>query len=914
MIDITRKTFDPKKRYSAVVAQQGRVLIDADLNELQDIHEEKVETALTDVIGPDGAPKRGPNSGFAIAVASGGTDLSLSAGHYYVGGRLCVTAATTYKIQPWEKPALPTPANGLYVAYIDTWERPVTALDDPNLIEPALGGPDTTGREQVIWKVRLASLAAGTTCENLGSAWKPNPGSGLLAAKVPDDNPNTSLCSLGPRGGYQLMENHLYRVQVHTAGNLNTAVFKWSRDNGCVAGALTSAPGVNVTVADLGPDSALRIQGGIVEPVDRWTETGAPVHPLCSVQSSNGSQLTLSPAAQYDQNAEPKLRRWDGTFQDSNKGVDGYVVLEGGLAVKLSGSDFKVGDYWLIPARAATDSQIGHLMWPGGAVPTSVLPHGVEHRYAALGIVNVTNGLFTGPTMDCRELFPAITDIRAVDVSYQTGPCQMGGAKNVQEAIDFLCDRHETTCTVVIEQGDDAVQKIMNVPPGTDMEICFGVGTFNLATTIAPEGQNKAHLKICGCGRATKIIIDNREMAIMLNNYLSVTVRDISTESRFAKSVGGPNPNNGGVLTLFNCKEALIEAVHIVTGEGAVRSVSAINSYRSTLVPDYLATEHILRIYGCTLEVGNAQIGIQVVNGGEVRIDNNVIRNTTRPILPLANRLLDNMYRSRLRARIMGHLGNIENAGDSVTTESLNIGGIQLWFTTAENLKGTWGKVIQDQQIPEMTQVYSAVKWLKKRVDSYMLDPTLRATYLQLNNWFNVLQQENQSVMSQGIVIAGRSAPVVEIHKNTIHWSQMGIHIGVSHSPQNSDQQDWIGDVRIESNTIRTYLKRDAIGQRHGIFVGNVVGLLIHNNRLQLNRTNGAAHYIAHGIRTFGYLGDFLLISQNRVDFYNIGMRINPQSQRTDLQLWEVRNNFVATCGKRLQLSGGVQQFDNVIP
>src|SRR5262249_44386776 len=48
--------------------------------------------------------------------------------------------------------------DGTYLAYADVWDRHVTVLDDAGLLEPALGGPDTTTRIRTIRQVRLRAL------------------------------------------------------------------------------------------------------------------------------------------------------------------------------------------------------------------------------------------------------------------------------------------------------------------------------------------------------------------------------------------------------------------------------------------------------------------------------------------------------------------------------------------------------------------------------------------------------------------------------------------------------------------------------------------------------------------------------------------------------------------------------------
>jgi hypothetical protein len=54
--DFSRSTFDPRKHYSGVRMQQGRVQLDADWNENLDILLRRIETETIDVIGECGVP------------------------------------------------------------------------------------------------------------------------------------------------------------------------------------------------------------------------------------------------------------------------------------------------------------------------------------------------------------------------------------------------------------------------------------------------------------------------------------------------------------------------------------------------------------------------------------------------------------------------------------------------------------------------------------------------------------------------------------------------------------------------------------------------------------------------------------------------------------------------------------------
>ena len=95
--DLSRTTFNRLKHFSRVVAQQGRVQLDADWNEQSSIMLYQLRRLAADVIGPAGGPAG--NLGFGLdaldaSIASGTADFSIGAGHYYVDGILCELDAT----------------------------------------------------------------------------------------------------------------------------------------------------------------------------------------------------------------------------------------------------------------------------------------------------------------------------------------------------------------------------------------------------------------------------------------------------------------------------------------------------------------------------------------------------------------------------------------------------------------------------------------------------------------------------------------------------------------------------------------------------------------------------------------------------------------------------------------------------
>ena len=144
---------------------------------------------------------------------------------------------TNSRICP-EPPPLPAGA-GPHLVYLKAWQRERTAIEDPRLIEPALG-VDTTTRLQTAWQVKvLPDVGEAVTCatplEDVPGFTAAEPrAAGRLTTGTADVAVEPDPCRVPPSGGYKGLENQLYRVEIHDAGDLagaDRATFKWSRDN-----------------------------------------------------------------------------------------------------------------------------------------------------------------------------------------------------------------------------------------------------------------------------------------------------------------------------------------------------------------------------------------------------------------------------------------------------------------------------------------------------------------------------------------------------------------------------------------------------------------------------------------------------------------------------------------------------------
>ena len=156
--DLTRAAYYPGKRYSGVRMQQGRVLTDDDFNEQEQINHEDKRRTRRDIIGIAGSP----DQGFAVGnvTSTGGTvDFDIASGTFYIGGvRVELAESQRFQLQgDWlQKPDDAAPAGERYdMVYLQVWQQSVSAVEDSELIEKALGGPDTSTRRRTMCRVRL---------------------------------------------------------------------------------------------------------------------------------------------------------------------------------------------------------------------------------------------------------------------------------------------------------------------------------------------------------------------------------------------------------------------------------------------------------------------------------------------------------------------------------------------------------------------------------------------------------------------------------------------------------------------------------------------------------------------------------------------------------------------------------------
>jgi hypothetical protein len=293
--DFTRFTFDPDKHYTAVRKQQGRVDLDADWNEEIDIHSHLETLEALDVIGKCGVPKK--TAGFEVGILPDGSDLTLSAGRFYIKGMLCETEKTSYLKQP-NLPGPPpfSPVKGRTdLVYLETWRRHITALEDEDLLEPALGGADTATRMQTVWQVKILPDVKTSDCTGKIGTWPPVPpldARGTLTTSVSASSATTNPCLIAPGGGYRGLENRLYRVEIHDGGQ----PYAWPRPAGVVSAVASPVSGQKhqVKVTDWTVDGVAWYVGQTIELHNTQTDNAGEGGTLARITAVDSATLTLT--------------------------------------------------------------------------------------------------------------------------------------------------------------------------------------------------------------------------------------------------------------------------------------------------------------------------------------------------------------------------------------------------------------------------------------------------------------------------------------------------------------------------------------------------------------------------------------------------------------------------------------------
>ena len=458
---ISRQTFVASQRYSGVYQQMGRMITDADWNELTAIVQHRLSDALRDIIG-NGVPR---DRGLVIETSPGVYELQW--GYAYVDGHLAQVVPdhgdSSKAFNLAEQQDFPNMGNltaGDHRLYLDVWQRTVTHHEDGQLIDPGLKGADTCTRSQTMAQVKACDLSISADDIENNPVINPAIGSIVVSLAVRQGetlrdpcDPCSEELALTENVG-----NFLFRLEVHDVvfsddptPEVIGLTLKWSSENGAEVYAINANP----TGFQSNQWSYEFFDGVDNTPANHFRSEKQLGHHLNTNFTPTRGEITqgFSPEATSLSETDDLVRRWDGYIvleRDGNdwsliEGFDrgrelstgygenahGYTNLDALCHINLDKLvlDFSLdnivavaGDYWLAPVRETVHSA-------GSVLLDNSLAEGIEHHYWALGAVNIDNTgaitLFTPEdSLLCEAFeFPPLTDIRSDDICYIVPSC-----------------------------------------------------------------------------------------------------------------------------------------------------------------------------------------------------------------------------------------------------------------------------------------------------------------------------------------------------------------------------------------------------------------------------------------------------------------------------------------------------------
>lgn len=509
--DFSDWRFDPTENFNGVLQQQGKVLLDRDWNEQTRITKHWQDTAGRDAIGPlvAAVPAAAPN-GFKIESAAktiiGGQnaiELTVDPGRIWADGLLAylppvdpahptvpVNREATYLQPPLQDPPgdITSLATGVRdCVVLELSRESFNGFQWPDrLIEPALGGPDTTERVQTKLAFKLWRLADDEDCHTIHDKLQDDPGKfGKLTVSLQPTTVVPGDCPVVEGGGYTGFEHNLYRVEIAdvTSGE---AMFKWSQWNGGLVGrGLFDASGTPSKVTLTANLTAI-INSGLtdfyLEALAYDTDLGCwRVTYGATATLNNDNELELGATAvfgTFPTSSDPVFfRLWNGLepvsdYTNSATPVELRDGIQFVFDVPGASAFYRPGDYWTFPVRA------GEIKNPDTLIDAQP-PVGVIYHRVPLAVITWGASFDTtvdGEIEDCRRRFRPLTQL-------------------------------DTCCTFRVGNGDtsigdfESIQDAINALPPEGGEVCILPGTYTENITLL----NLKNVTISGCGPRTVI-------------------------------------------------------------------------------------------------------------------------------------------------------------------------------------------------------------------------------------------------------------------------------------------------------------------------------------------------------------------------------------------------------------------------
>ena len=507
-----------KQNINGVLHQQGRVLLDRDWNDQRRLTGDWQDRAGRDVLGRGvmAVPADAP-SAFKISEATaedGRARLTVQPGTGWADGLVVsirgvtedtgatedtgdteVTEAPATRQAAYLEPPVQVAAevDGMSAGdrdavILEVWREELHGFQRPDLlIEPALGGPDTTERIHTAMRFRLFRMQPEETCQSIANQLRDDPAlKGRLTASLDPTTTTDGDCPTVESGGYVGFEHALYRIEIARV-NATDPMFKWSRFNGGLVGrGRCDLGGADPRVVITANDQAIKTAGNdnfYLEVVALDTEQGYWRVTYGAKVTLNGDDLEIG-TVRYQEPVLPTgrvfFRLWDGIAPIGDH-LDTDATpssLLDGICLAFEAPDataiYRPGDYWTFHVRA------------GGIANDQVLidhepPEGITYHRVPLAEITwnaeLSASFESGEIADCRKRFRPMTD--------RNGCCTFSVGDGRHSRGDF-----------------NSIEEALRHLPPQGGQLCVLPGTHRTNVVLL----DRTNVRIHGCGRRTRIL------------------------------------------------------------------------------------------------------------------------------------------------------------------------------------------------------------------------------------------------------------------------------------------------------------------------------------------------------------------------------------------------------------------------
>lgn len=472
--DFSKLNFgDRRDNFNGVLHQQGKVSFDADCNAQTELLNDWQINAGRDLVGVGVAavPVSNPDAFQVVRAEVVGNpervELQIEPGRIWADGfsvylgDTTLTRQATYLQPPIQDSPGTVDSIGEDIrdaVVLELWQEALNGFQKPaTLIEPALGGPDTTERLQTGMAWRLYRLAEDENCDNIRDKLGYKGEQGKLTVSLEDSTVTDGDCPVVDAGGYTGFEHYLYRIEVaHTTDNIPK--FKWSQFNGGLVGrgtfhaASDGEPGKVAITHNLQAIAHSGINDFYLEVIEYDAALGnyrviygatATLNDANELELASTPTFGTQPVSPAPNPGElPKtyfFHLWNGIADIAEFTANPAQLLQDGILLEFedpTDQTYTSGDYWTFKVRAGEIPNASPLI--DNQPPEGIIYHRVpiaELNWNAARDISFANREIE----DCRRPFRPLTNQKVCcTFSVGDGKQSSGDFNSIEEAVRHL--------------------------------------------------------------------------------------------------------------------------------------------------------------------------------------------------------------------------------------------------------------------------------------------------------------------------------------------------------------------------------------------------------------------------------------------------------------------------------------------